>query len=99
MVGRPRVFENRILVVLGMRSGEVPAVKIEIVLLLAMIGQRLARDLSSGDTSTVGEYCKKEGIHAGTFLKNIQNFLGTFIHKGDCADLDADHFGRGGSVS
>ncbi len=99
MVGRTSVLEDRVLVVLGMRGGEVPAVKIEIVLLLAVIGQRLARNLSSGDTATVGEYRKKQRIHAGTFLKHIQDFLGTFIHKRNCSDLDADHFGGDSSMS
>jgi hypothetical protein len=80
-----------------MREGEIPTVKIEIVLLLAVIGRRLASNLSSGDTSTVGEYCKKEGIHAGTFLKHIEDSLGTFIHKRNCSDLDSDHFGGGDS--
>ena len=93
VVGRARVLEHRVLVVLGMRRGEIPAVKIEIVFLLAVIGQRLARNLSSGDAAAVGEYRKKQRIHAGTFLKDVEDFLGTFIHKRNCSDLDADHFG------
>ena len=99
VVGRASVFENRVLVVLGMRGSEVPAMKIEIVLLLAVIGQRLARNLSSGDTATIGEYRKKKGIHAGTFLKHIQDFFGAFIDKRHCADLNADHFGGHSSMS
>ena len=99
VVGGSRVLEDCVLVVLGMRRGEISAVKIEIVLLLAMIGQRLARNLSSGDTSTVGEYRKKQGIHAGTFVKHIEDFLGTFIHKRNCSDLDADHFRGDKSMS
>ena len=42
-----------------MRCGEVSAVEIEIVFLLAMIGQRLARNLPSRDTATISEYSKK----------------------------------------
>ena len=99
VVGRARVLENRVLVVLGMRRGEVSAVKIEIVFLLAVIGQRLARNLPSGDTATVGEYRKKQRIHAGAFLKHIEDFLGAFIHKRNCSDLDADHFGGDSSMS
>ena len=90
------MLDDRVLVVLGMRGGEVPAVKIEIVLPLAVIGQRLARNLSSCDTATVGEYRKKQRIHAGMFLKHIKDFLGTFSHERNCSDLDADHF-RGDS--
>src|SRR5579864_5142553 len=82
-----------------MRGREISAVKIEIVLLLAVIGQWLARNLSSGNTSTVGEYRKKQGIHAGPFLKHIEDFLGTFIHERDRSDLDADRFGGDSRMS
>ncbi len=64
-----------------MRNSEVAAVKIEVVFLLAVIGQRLAGNLPSGDAAAVGEYGKKQGIHAGTFLKHIEDFLGAFIDK------------------
>ena len=93
VIGCARVLDDRVLVVLGMRRGEVAAVKIEIVFLLPMIGQRLARNLPSRNTATIGEYRKKQRIHAGAFLKHIENFLGAFIHKRNCSDLDADHFG------
>jgi hypothetical protein len=59
VIRRARVLQNRVLVVLRMRRGEVPAMKIEVVLLLAVIGQRLARNLSSGNTPAVGEDRKK----------------------------------------
>ena len=76
-----RVFEDRVLVVLRMRRGEVAAVKIEIVFLLAVIGQRLSGNLPSGDAATVGEHGKKQRIHAGTFLEGVENFLGAFIDE------------------
>jgi hypothetical protein len=82
-----------------MRRGEISTVKIEVVLLLAVIGKRLAGNLPSSNTSTVGEYRKKKRIHAGSFLEHIKNFLGTFIGKRNCSDLDADHFGRCSSMS
>ena len=82
-----------------MRGSEVPTVKIEIVLLLAVIGERLAGDLSSGNASTVGKHGKKQRIHAGAFLKHIQDSLGTFIHKRNGSNLDADHFGGDSSMS
>ena len=97
VVGRARVFEDGVLVVLRMRRGEVAAVKIEIVLLLAVIGQRLAGNLSSGNAAAVGEYREKQRVHAAAFLKDVENFLGAFIDKRNCADLDADHFGGGDS--
>src|SRR5215469_9583578 len=91
MVGRARLFKNSIFVVLRMRSGEISAVKIEIVFLLAMIGQGLARNLSSSDAATVGEDREKQRVYAGTFLKHIEDLLGAFIDKGNRSDLDADH--------
>src|SRR5258708_21625028 len=81
VVRRTSVFDNRVFIVLRMRGGEVPAMIIEVVLLLAMVGQRLAWNLSSGDPSTIGEYRKKQGIHAGALLKHVQNLLRAFIHK------------------
>jgi hypothetical protein len=81
-----------------MRSREVAAVKVEIVLLPAMIGQRLAGDLSSGNASTVGKPGKKERIHAGALLKHIQDSLGAFINKRNCSDLDAGHFVGGSTM-
>src|SRR5579864_2632281 len=75
-----------------MRRSEVSTVKTEVVLLLAVIGQRLTRNLSSGDPSPVSEYRKEKGIHAATLLKHIQDFLGTFIYKRNCSDLYTDHF-------
>ena len=96
VVGRMSGLDDRVLVVLGMRGGKVAAVIIEIVLLLAVIGQRVPWNLPSGDASTVGEYRKKQRIHAGAFLKHIQHFLGAFIHKRNRSHLDADHFGGRG---
>jgi hypothetical protein len=58
-----------------------------------MIGQRLARNLSSGDTPAVREHREEQGIHGRTLLKHIKNFLGTLIDKRNRADLDANHFG------
>src|SRR5579863_7413377 len=43
VIGRASVFENRVLVVLLLFSDTATTVKIEIVLLLAVIGKRLAR--------------------------------------------------------
>src|SRR5450631_2161503 len=76
-----------------MRGGEIPAVEIEVVLLLTVIGKRLPGDLPSSDAPTVGEHREKQCIHASPFLEHIENFLGTLIHKRDCSDLNADHFG------
>jgi hypothetical protein len=63
-----------------------------------MVGQRLAGNLSSGDTSSVGEYRKKKGVYASAFLKHIKDSFYAFIHKRNCAHLDADHFRGDSSV-
>src|SRR5215469_12139662 len=82
-----------------MRCGEIPAVKIEVILLLAVIGQRLARNLSSGYTSPVGEYREEQGIHAGTLLKHIQDSFSPFVDKRNCSHLNANHFGGHSTMS
>src|SRR6185295_17505134 len=99
VVGSARVLDDRVSVVLRMRGGEVPVMKIEIVFLLAVIRQRLAWNLSSGNAPAVGKYREKKRVHACTFLKHIKDFLGTFIHKRNRSNLDADHFGRDSSMS
>jgi hypothetical protein len=82
-----------------MRSGEISTVEIEIVFLFAMIGQRLARNLSSGNPATVGEDREKERIHGGTFLKHIEDLLGAFIYKRNRSHLNPDYFGGNSSMA
>ena len=93
MVGRMSGFDDRVLVILRMRRGEIPAMIVEVVFLLAVIGEWVSRNLPSGDTAAVGEDCKKQGVHAGAFLKDIQHLLGAFIEERNRSDLDADHLG------
>ena len=73
---------------------KLPPVEIEIVLLLAVIGQRLARDLSSGNAAAVGEDRKEQRIHGPSFLKDVEHFLRALVHERDGASLNADHLGR-----
>jgi len=63
--------------------------KVEIVFLLAVIGQRLAGNLSSDDVADMGEHGEKQRVHAGAFLKSVQDSLGAFIHKRNCSYLVA----------
>jgi len=49
VIGRMSIPENRVLVVLGARDGEVSSMKLEVVFLLAVIKQRSARNLPSSD--------------------------------------------------
>ena len=92
MIGRARFFEHRVLVVLRMRRSEISAMEIQVVFLLAVIRQGLSGNLPSGDSSSVGEYRKKQRIHAPALLKHIQHFLGAFIDERDCPHLNANHF-------
>ena len=48
--------------------------KVEIAFLLAVIGQRLAGNLSSDDVAAMGEHGEKQRVHAGAFLKSVQDF-------------------------
>lgn len=93
VIRRSRLFESGVAVEFGMRSGVVAAMKIEIVILFAVIGQRTVPDLASGDASAIGESGKENGVHRAFFLQDIENLFGAFIHEGDRADLDADRFG------
>ena len=66
--------------------------KIEVVFLFAVIGQRLAGNLPPGDAPAVGEDREKKRVHARPLLKNVEYFLGAFVNERNCADLNADHF-------
>jgi hypothetical protein len=63
--------------------------KVEIVFLLAVIGQWLAGNLSSDDVAALGEHGNKQRVHADAFLKSVQDFLGAFIHERNCSHLVA----------
>ncbi len=99
MIGSAGIFQNRVLVVLQVGRGEVSTVKIQVVFLLAVIRQRLARNLPSRDAATVSEHREEERIHAGALLQYIEDFFGTFIHERDCSYLDTNHFGGSSGVS
>ena len=58
-----------------MRRRKIAAVETQIVFLLAVIGQRLPRNLSPRDPSPVSEYRKEKGIHTAAFLKHIQDLI------------------------
>ena len=94
MVWRPGLFENRILVKLWMRRGVVTAVEIHLVLLFAVVGQRLVGDLPTGNASTISERRQENRIDSPALLQNIKHPVRSFIDERDGAGLDADHFVR-----
>src|SRR4030095_17073586 len=74
-----------------MERGIAPAVKsFGVVLLRAMIRQRLSWHLPSRNASSVSETGEQQRVDAGALLKNIENFIHTLIYERDCSDLDRD---------
>ena len=63
--------------------------KVEIVFLLAVIGQRLAGNLSSDDVAAMGEHGEKQRVHAGAFLKSVQDFSVPSSTNENCSHLVA----------
>ena len=59
--------------------------------LLAMIGQRLSRNLASCDAAAVGERGDKKRVDGRVLLELIQDLVDAFIDERHGADLDADH--------
>ena len=64
-----------------MGRGKVSAMKIKVVFLLAVIGQRLAGNLSSGNATAIGEYREEQSIHASALLQDVKNFFSAFVDK------------------
>ena|SRR5689334_5226541 len=95
MVRSLDLFQGSARVILLVCAGEVATVKFWIVFLLAVIRQRLAGNLPSGNTAAVSETCDKQGVDAGVPLKPIQNRLNTFVNKGYGSNLDTDCSARG----
>jgi hypothetical protein len=83
VVGSVLRLDNCVLVVLRMRRGKVPAVEVQIVSLLAMIGERVPRNLPARDTATVSGHGKKKRIHTGSLVEDVEHLfqLKTFEHR------------------
>src|SRR5262245_50713750 len=76
-----------------MRRGVVAAVKSFLVgLLFAVIGKRLAGNLPSAESASVGERGEENRVERAALLKNVEHLIDTFIDERNSADLDADHF-------
>jgi hypothetical protein len=61
---------------------------------VAVVGQRLAGHLASGDAAPVSERGQKESIDRRPLLENVEHLVGAFIDERDGSDLDADRLGR-----
>ena len=94
VIGGAEVLHDGVAIELGVNRGEGAAVETGVVLLLAMIGQRLAGDLAASDAATVGEGCEEQRIDASEFLEVVENRLDAFIDERDGSYLDADHLFR-----
>ena len=95
MIGRASVLwsDTSVLIILPMDRAVVAAMKIQIIGLLAVIGQGLPGNLASRDSASVSERGKKESIDA-VALENVEHGIGTLVYKGNRTDLDADHLFR-----
>jgi hypothetical protein len=72
--------------------GVTAAVKrVSIVLLFAMIGQRLTGDLAPGYTTSVRKRSDEQGIDMSLALQYFQDRLNTFINKGNGSYLNSYH--------
>lgn len=90
MVRSLDLFQGSVRVKLLMGAGKVAAMKFRIVFLLAMIRQRLAGNLPTGNATAIRETRDKKGVDVGISLKAIQNRLNTFINKGYGSHLNAN---------
>src|SRR5262249_48949545 len=84
-------LERCMAVVLFMSSGEVAAMKVGVILLLAMIRQRLTGNLAAGNATSVSEGGEEERVDAGVMLKAVKHRSDTFINERNRAHLNADH--------
>jgi len=96
MIGCAGLFQNGILIELRMGRGGIPAMEIQIILLFPMIRQRLIRDLTAGNAPSVSKCGEEDRIHRTSFLDDIQDLVGAFVHKRNRADLNTDHLLRSG---
>src|SRR5262249_29107675 len=91
VLGSARLLERCIAIEFRMRRGVVAAMKIEVVFLLAMVGQRTIPDLAPGDASAISECRQENGVYGAFFLQDIEDFFRAFIDERNSTHLDADH--------
>jgi len=74
-----------------MRRREVASAEGVVVLLLAVVGQRLASQLAAGDAAAIGERRQKQGVDRRQLLEAVEQLVGALIHERHGPHLDADH--------
>src|SRR5581483_108797 len=91
VIGSARVLQNRVFVVLRVRSGEVSAVKIGVIFLLAVIWQRLSWHLAACYAAAISKNSKEKSVDSSLFLNDIESLFRSFVYKRHCPDLYSDH--------
>src|SRR5204862_6140987 len=82
---------------LRMRRREVAAAEGVVVLLPAVVRQRLAPQLAAGDAAAIGERGYEQGVDRRQLLEPVEHSVRAFVHERHGPYLDADHrpIGRG----
>ena len=92
MIRRFLRLDRRVPVVLRMRRREVPAAERGgVVFLLAVIGQRLARNLTSGDAAAVRKGGQEQRVDGSQLLQVVEHFVRAFVDERHGACLNPDH--------
>jgi hypothetical protein len=84
-----------------MRGEEDPAPEVVVVLLLAVVRQRVRARLAAGNPAPVGEGGHEQRVDGGHLAQGVDRPFGALVHERDGADLDAggDRGIRGGLQS
>src|SRR5207248_10538311 len=79
------------LVKLSMGEGVISSVKIQIVFLLSVIGQRLIGNLTSSDAASVSKGGQENSVGGGALLEDFEHLFGPFVNERNRANLNTDH--------
>src|SRR5579875_1206999 len=65
-----------------------------IILLFAVVGQRLPRYLTAGNSASVRKHRDKQSVYMSLFLQKIEDWHYSLIYERNCPDLNSDRFPR-----
>src|SRR5437879_2117319 len=91
VIRRARLLQSRILVKLSMGGGVISSVKIQIVFLLSVIGQRLIGNLTSSDAASVSKGGQENSVGGGALLEDFEHLFGPFVNERNRAKLNTDN--------
>src|SRR5437870_10214029 len=74
-----------------MGGGVISSVKIQIVFLLSVIGQRLIGNLTSSNAASVSKGGQENGVGSGALLEDFEHLFGPFVNERNRANLNTDH--------